>query len=207
MSGGPGVFIVLEGPDGSGKSTQAAALVARLRARGIEAVATREPGGTKLGVAVRALVLAGEMDPHTETLLIAADRAEHVAQVVRPALERGAVVVSDRYIPSSLAYQGVGRGLGVAAVARINDWATAGLEPDLVLVIDAPPAVAAARRCGPQDSIEAEPEAFRAALRQAYLDLAAGAGWLVIDGTLPREAVADAVWAAVAPHLKPISEA
>lgn len=203
MTGGPGLFVVLEGPDGSGKSTQAKALVARLRAEGRDVVATREPGGSAAGAAIRALVLAGGLDARTEALLMAADRAEHVAKVVRPALDRGAVVVSDRYIPSSLAYQGVGRGLGVEPVAGISEWATAGLVPDVVVVIDAPPDVAAGRRSGPQDSIEAEPDGFRAALRQAYLDLAAGAGWLVIDGTLAREAVADAVWAAVAPHLPP----
>src|SRR5438067_5631560 len=133
-------FIVLEGGDGAGKSTQAGILVARLRDRGREVVATREPGATKAGATIRALVLGGgDLDPRAEALLIAADRAEHVAEVIRPALGRGAVVVSDRYVPSSLAYQGVGRGLGVDEVARLSAWATGGLEPDLVIVFDVDP--------------------------------------------------------------------
>jgi dTMP kinase len=144
-----GVFVVLEGGDGSGKSTQATRLVARLRAAGREVVATREPGATELGAAIRSLVLGGgDMDSRTEALLIAADRAEHVAQVIRPALERGTVVVSDRFVPSSLAYQGVARALGVDDIARLSEWATGGLQPDLVVLLDVPPAVGPAPRTG-----------------------------------------------------------
>src|SRR5437899_12451369 len=118
MAGRP-AFIVLEGGDGSGKSTQAARLIDRLRLAGREVVTTREPGATEVGKAIRALVLGGgDLDPRAEALLIAADRAEHVHQVIRPALERGAVVVSDRYVPSSLAYQGVARARGGGEVAR-----------------------------------------------------------------------------------------
>lgn len=201
MDGRP-VFIVLEGGDGCGKSTQAGRLVARLRELGREVVATREPGATEPGAAIRSLVLGGgDLDARTEALLIAADRAEHVSRVIRPALERGAVVVSDRYVPSSLAYQGVGRGLGVEAVARLSSWATDGLEPDLVIVFDVDPAEAAGRRAGPQDRMEREPDSFRALVLQAYRDLAAQFGWTVLDGSAPVDAVAEQVWAAVLPAL------
>ena len=193
-------FVVLEGGDGSGKSTQAEILVARLRDRGREVVATREPGATEAGAAIRALVLGGgDLDPRAEALLVAADRAEHVAEVIRPALRRGAVVVSDRYVPSSLAYQGVARGLGVEEVARLSQWATGGLEPDLVVVLDVAPGEAVRRRAGPQDRMEREPAEFRALVREAYRDLAARFGWTMLDGTAPVEVVAEQVWAAIRP--------
>ncbi len=194
------MFIVLEGGDGCGKSTQAARLVARLRELGREVVATREPGATDVGAAIRSLVLGGgDLDARAEALLIAADRAEHVARVIRPALERAAVVVSDRYVPSSLAYQGVARGLGVEAVARLSAWATGGLEPDLVIVFDVDAAEAAGRRAGPQDRMEREPDAFRAQVLQAYRDLARRFGWMLLDGSAPVDVVAEQVWAAVRP--------
>jgi dTMP kinase len=200
--GGSAVFIVLEGGDGCGKSTQAARLVGRLRQVGRQVVATREPGATDVGAAIRSLVLGGgDLDPRTEALLIAADRAEHVSRVVRPALDRGAVVVSDRYVPSSLAYQGVGRGLGVEAVARLSAWATGGLDPDLVIVFDVDPTAAAGRRSGPQDRMEREPDAFRARVLQAYRDLALQFGWMLLDGTAPVEVVAEKVWKSVQPLL------
>jgi dTMP kinase len=196
------LFVVLEGPDGGGKSTQVARLAARLAERGHDVVTTREPGATPAGEAIRAVVLGGEaLDPRTEALLVAADRAEHVARVLRPALERGAVVVCDRYVPSSLAYQGVARGLGVEAVERLSAWATGGLCPDVVVVLDVDPEVGAARRAGPQDRMEREDAGFRAAVRHAYLDLASRYGWVVIDGTRPVDDVSDAVWAAVEPAL------
>src|SRR2546423_602976 len=192
-----GAFVVLEGGDGCGKSTQAAILVARLRESGREVVATREPGATGVGKAIRSLVLeSGDVDPRTEALLIAADRAEHVAEVIRPALARGAVVVSDRHGPSSLAYQGVARGLGVDEVAHLSEWAAGGLRPDLVIVLDVDAVVAAARRAGPEDRMEREPPEFRARVNQAYRDLAVRFGWTVIDGRGPVEAVADLIWQA-----------
>jgi dTMP kinase len=196
--GASSVFIVLEGGDGCGKSTQARLLVARLQALGREVVVTREPGATEVGAAIRSLVLGGgDLDARTEALLIAADRAEHVARVIRPALERGAVVVSDRYVPSSLAYQGVARGLGVETVARLSAWATGGLEPDLVIVFDVDPATAGGRRAGPQDRMEREPDSFRASVLAAYRELAARYGWTVLDGSASVDAVAEQVWAAV----------
>ena len=195
-----GVFVVLEGGDGSGKSTQRSLLVERLRSLGRDVVATREPGGTDVGVGIRALVLGGgALDPATEALLIAADRAEHVAGVIRPALERGAVVVSDRHVPSSLAYQGVARGLGVEEIARLSEWATRGLRPDLVVVLDVPPDAASGRRSGPEDRMEREPAEFRAMVNKAYRDLADEFGWAVVDGTAPVEAVAEEIWALVRP--------
>jgi dTMP kinase len=148
------------------------------------------------------LVLGGDhLDPRAEALLIAADRAEHVAEVIRPALERGAVVVSDRYIPSSLAYQGVARGLGVEEIVRLSDWATGGLTPDLVVVLDVPASQAAGRRAGPEDRMEREPDSFRAAVNQAYRDLASRFGWTLVDGSDPVEVVADQVWNTVRPLL------
>jgi dTMP kinase len=163
-------------------------------------VVTREPGGTDTGARIRALVLGGSaLDPSTEALLIAADRAEHVAEVIRPALARGAVVVSDRYVPSSLAYQGVARGLGVDEIVRLSEWATRGLEPDLVIVLDVPADEAARRRAGPQDRIEREPDSFRAAVNEAYRDLAARFGWTVVNGAAPIDVVADQIWEAVRP--------
>jgi dTMP kinase len=193
-----GVFVVLEGGDGSGKSTQTTRLAARLREAGREVVVTREPGATDVGAAIRSLVLGGgDLDPRTEALLIAADRAEHVAEVIRPALERGAVVVSDRYIPSSLAYQGVARSLGVEEIARLSHWATGGLQPDLVVVIDVPAEEAVRRRAGPQDRMEREPEEFRALVNRAYRDLADQFGWTVVDGSSPVEVVAEQIWRAV----------
>jgi len=195
-----GVFIVLEGGDGCGKSTQAQLLISRLRDLGREVLATREPGATEAGVAIRSLVLGGgDLDARAEALLIAADRAQHVAEVVRPALERGAVVVSDRYIPSSLAYQGVARGLGVDQISRLSEWATGGVVPDVVVVLDVPAGEAAARRAGPEDRMEREPDSFRLAVNQAYRDLARRFGWTVLDGTAPVDKVAAQVWEAVRP--------
>lgn len=198
--GARGVFVVLEGGDGCGKSTQVKRLVSRLLDLGREVVATREPGATETGAAIRLLVLGGDhLDPRAEALLIAADRAEHVAEVIRPALDRGAVVVSDRYIPSSLAYQGVARGLGVEEIARLSEWATGGLAPDLVVVLDVPAADAERRRAAPQDRMEREPAEFRARVNQAYRDLADRFGWALVDGTAPIEDVADEVWKLVRP--------
>ena len=199
-----GVFIVLEGGDGCGKSTQAQLLISRLRDLGREVLATREPGATEAGVAIRSLVLGGgDLDARAEALLIAADRAQHAAEVVRPALERGAVVVSDRYIPSSLAYQGVARGLGVDQISRLSEWATGGVVPDVVVVLDVPAGEAAARRAGPEDRMEREPDSFRLAVNQAYRDLAVRFGWTTVDGSAPVEVVADQVWAAVRPLVCP----
>jgi len=194
-----GRFIVLEGGEACGKTTQARLLVERLRASGRKVVTTFEPGKTDAGAQIRALLLDGpdRIAPATEALLLAADRAQHVEEVVRPALERGEDVVSDRYVPSSLAYQGIGRGLGVDRVDELNRWATGGLEPDLVVVLDLPEGVTALRDVGPPDRLERESAAFHARVREAYRELARDRGWIVVDAGGSIEDVADGVWAAV----------
>jgi dTMP kinase len=199
----PGRFIVLEGGDATGKTTQAALLAARLRDQGREVVQTFEPGGTALGSSLRRLLLDGEgtVEPEAEALLMAADRAQHVLEVVRPSLGRGDWVVSDRFMPSSLAYQGVGRGLGVPAIEIVNGIATGGLEPDLVVVLDLPPEVATERFGAARDRLEEEDDAFRLAVHEAYRDLAGSRGWVLLDASGPVDDVAARVWAAVTEHL------
>jgi dTMP kinase len=200
-----GRFIVLEGADGSGKSTQVARLAERLRAGGLTVVETFEPGATALGARIRALVLDGPSasvggaapDATTEALLMAADRAQHVAEVVQPALDRGDWVVCDRFVPSSLVYQGVARGLGVEAVAAANAWATGGLVPDVVVVLDVTDDVADSRR-SQSDRLEREGGEFHAAVRAGYRELARGQGWELVDGNGPAESVAEHVWSVVA---------
>ncbi|WP_336652793.1 MULTISPECIES: dTMP kinase [unclassified Leucobacter] len=206
-----GIFITLEGGDGAGKSTQAELLGAWLEARGHEVVRTREPGGTRLGVEVRRLLLhggddIGEVDPRAEALLYAADRAQHVAKVVRPALERGAIVVQDRYIDSSLAYQGAGRVLDVAEVRRISEWASGGLKPAVTVLLDLDPAVAASRRVsrgGEVDRLESEASDFHLAVREGFVELAQAdpERYLVLDATRPADELNAAVIARVAPLL------
>ncbi|MFM7616662.1 MAG: dTMP kinase [Actinomycetes bacterium] len=181
-----GRFVVLEGADGTGKSTQVARLAAWVRSAGGTAVETREPGGTPDGARIRAVLLdgTGPLDARAEALLMAADRAQALAELVRPALARGEWVISDRHVPSSLVYQGVGRDLGVDEVARINAWATAGTTPDLVVVLDLPDDVADARRAardGGDDRMERESAAFHARVRTAYRDLARAEGWALLD--------------------------
>jgi len=192
-----GLLVALEGGDAVGKSTQAVALAARLGG-----VLTREPGGTALGRALRGLLLdAGprSLDPRTETLLVLADRAVHMAEVVRPALEAGRTVVTDRFSGSTLAYQGFGRGLDRVDLRRLCDWATAGRWPDLSVLLDADPAVTAGRRSVPGDRIEAAGLAFHRRVREGYLELAAAdpAHWLVVDAEGSTEEVERSIATAV----------
>jgi dTMP kinase len=166
------VFVTFEGVDGSGKSTQAALLRDALSAEGRDVVLTREPGGTQLGERIRTLLLDGpEMTPWAEAALFAASRAQHVEQVIRPALERGADVVCDRFVDSSLAYQGIGRGLGVDEVLELNLQATRGLLPDMtvLLLLDAG---TAAVRAGESDRLERQGDDFRLSVDAAYRELA-----------------------------------
>jgi len=195
-----GRFVALEGNDGCGKSTQAARLVRRLEAAGLTVVATFEPGATELGRTLRQMLLDGELAvaPRAEALLMAADRAQHVADVIEPALARGAWVVSDRFVGSSLAYQGGGRGLGVDAVAALNRFATAELEPDLVVYLSAPPDVLRARQKAHRDRIESEGDGFLERVSAAYDDLASTRGWLLVDATPAPEVVEERIWSAVA---------
>jgi dTMP kinase len=183
-----GLLLALEGGEGAGKSTQARLLAIWLRDQGFDVVATHEPGATKVGMRLRALLLdnthAG-LAPRAETLMYAADRAEHVAAVIRPALERGAVVVTDRYVDSSLAYQGAGRQLSVPEVIDLNTWATGGLLPDLTILLDLPPSEGLGRRASSADRLEAEPAEFHQRVRSGFLTRAAAdpGRYLVLDGT------------------------
>jgi dTMP kinase len=195
------VFISLEGLDGSGKTTQAALLVDALRAQGREVVAVREPGGTAIGERVREILLDPGMHvaPWAEALLYAAARAQLVHDVIRPALGRGAVVVADRYLDSSLAYQGVARGLGIDQVLAVNVAATGGLCPDRTLLLRLPEGDAAARREGGPDRIEAEHDAFHAAVADGFDQAAARFPERVriVDAAGTREQVAARVREAV----------
>ncbi|MBI2169218.1 MAG: dTMP kinase [Actinobacteria bacterium] len=198
-----GRFIVLEGGDATGKSTQVLLLAQRLREAGREVEVTFEPGGTEVGATIREVVLGTPLDARAEALLIAADRAQHVAEVVRPALEKGVDVVSDRFVPSSLAYQGVARSLGVEEVWRLSDWATGGLEPDLVVVLDTADEVVRTRRAGPAgDRLEREGSAFHQRVLDAYRELAAAHGWVLVDAHGSVEEVAEAIWQIVSKHLE-----
>ena len=196
-----GRFIAFEGGEGCGKSTQAQRLADHLDAR-----LTREPGGTPAGERLRDIVLdpaTGELDFRAEVLLIAAARADHVAQVIRPALAAGRDVVCDRYVASSLAYQGHGRGLPVAEVALVNDWGTGGLRPDLTILIDVPEAVAAERMGTDRDRLEAVGDGFHQRVADGYRSLAAEdpAGWAVVDGSGSMDDVFTLVLAAVQARL------
>ncbi|WP_428983203.1 dTMP kinase [Phytohabitans maris] len=201
---GRGTFVVFEGGEGAGKSTQVGALADAIRAKHREVVVTREPGATEVGQRIRSLVLGKQSDlsPRAEALLYAADRADHVATVVRPALSRGAVVISDRYVDSSLAYQGAGRTLPVDEVSWLSSWATGGLRPDLVVLLDVPPEVGLGRaaRRGAADRLESESVAFHERVRYAFLDLAAAdpKRYLVLDATRSAEEITAAVLERVA---------
>lgn len=207
MQRAPGaLFIVLEGGDGAGKSTQAALLADHLHGLGHEVVRTREPGGTPIGEKLRSLVLEhghGEVDARTEALLFAAARAAHVQQLILPALARGATVICDRFIDSSVAYQGVGRGLGTDEVLSLNRWATAGLRPDLTILLDVDPRAGRDRRTqgdAAEDRLESEPDDFHARIRKAFLDRAGNddGAYQVLDASLAREVLAGRIAAAVA---------
>ena len=200
-----GVFITLEGGDGSGKTTQAELLGRWLQEAGRTVVRTREPGGTEVGVEVREIVLhhRGDIAPRAEALLYAADRAHHVATLVRPALERGDVVIQDRYIDSSVAYQGAGRVLDPEAIRGLSEWATEGLRPDLTVLLDLDAAAARGRLDEARtryDRLEAEAAEFHDRVRAAYLALAEAEPerFLVVDASRPVDEIAGAIRARVA---------
>jgi dTMP kinase len=190
-----GLFITLEGPEGAGKSTNREYIAARLRERGIEVVLSREPGGTPLAECIRELLLAPSdetMASDTELLLVFAARAQHLAQVIRPALARGAVVLCDRFTDATYAYQGGGRGLSEARIAELERFVQGELRPDLTLVFDLPVAVGLSRAAarGRLDRFEQEGQAFFEAVRRTYLDRAeaAPARYRVLDAAQPLEA-------------------
>ncbi|MFB4276439.1 dTMP kinase [Nonomuraea sp. MTCD27] len=190
----PGLFVAFEGGEGSGKTTQSRLIAIWLRDQGFDVVQTREPGSTKVGMRLRAILLdAAErgLSARSEALLYAADRAEHVEKVIRPALYRGSLVVTDRYVDSSLAYQGAGRALDPKDVSKINAWATGGLVPHLTVLIDTPPEVGLTRLGGAADRIESEPLEFHERVRKEFRSLAAAAPerYLVVDGTLPQDVI------------------
>jgi len=202
-----GVFITLEGGDGSGKTTQAELLREWLSGEGRTVLRTREPGGTEVGVEIREIVLhhRGDISPRAEALLYAADRAHHVATVVRPALERGEVVIQDRYIDSSVAYQGVGRVLDPEAVRSLSEWATEGLAPDLTILLDLDADAARGRLDEARtryDRLESEASEFHDRVRAAYLALAEAepGRFLVVDAARPVDEIAGDIRGRVA-HL------
>jgi dTMP kinase len=196
-------FVVVEGGEGAGKSTQVGRLAAALRTEGREVVVTFEPGDTELGKELRAVLLHADtqLDPRAELLLMLADRAQHVAEVIRPALLRGAVVVCDRYEPSTLAYQGAARGLGVDDVERMSRDARGDLEPDAVVVLDVDDAIADARVAAVRDRFERAGADFHARVRSAYRELSAARGWIVVDASGTPDEVAARVRVALAPVL------
>lgn len=190
----PGLFITFEGGDGSGKSTQAELLTTWCEEAGHSVMRTREPGGTEVGIELRNIVLhhKGEIAPRAEALLYAADRAQHIGTKVRPALQRGEIVIQDRYFDSSVAYQGAGRVLDATEVRDISLWATENLIPDLTILLDLDPQVARQRLDAadkPFDRLENEKQEFHARVRDGFLALAAvePERWLVLDATLPVE--------------------
>lgn len=206
-----GLWITFEGGDGSGKTTQAGLLEQWLRESGRTVVRTREPGGTEVGVLVRDIVLhhRGEVAARAEALLYAADRAQHVETLVRPALARGEIVVQDRYLDSSVAYQGAGRVLDAAEIRQLSLWATGGALPDVTVLLDLDPASARSRLDAadkPFDRLEAEKDEFHTRVRAAFLDLAAGEPqrFLVIDATAGVDEIAAVIRERVASLLPPV---
>lgn len=194
-----GLFIAFEGVDRSGKTTQLRLLAERLGEKH-EVIVTREPGGTPVAEAIRVLLLADdvEMSARCEALLFAAARADHVEQTIRPALDRGAIVLTDRFLDSSLAYQGVARGLGVDEVESVNMWATEGLLPDVTIMLDLPVGTSVQRE-GNTDRMENEGQLFQARVRRGLMDLANRnpQRYAVIDASGSIEDVAEHVWAAI----------
>ncbi|MDT0180305.1 dTMP kinase [Microbacterium sp. ARD31] len=208
-----GLFVTFEGGDGAGKTTQAGLLEAWLRAAGRAVVRTREPGGTEVGVLIRDIVLhhRGDVAPRAEALLYAADRAHHVETVVRPALARGDIVIQDRYLDSSVAYQGAGRVLGRDEVRDLSLWATQGLLPDLTVLLDLDPSAARERRDAddkPFDRLESEQDDFHAKVRAEFLTLADAEPdrFLVLDARRPAEELSRAVQARIATLLTPAGD-
>jgi dTMP kinase len=200
------VFVALEGGEGAGKSTQCLRLRDWLVERGHDVLLTREPGGTKVGAALRSIVLdpaTGDLSPRTEALIYAADKAEHVDTVVLPALVAGTVVITDRYVDSTLAYQGAGRELTAAELEPVARWATRDLRPDLTVMLDVDPRTGTSR-FAQRDRLEAEPVHFHDRVREGFLALAAAdpPRYLVLDAADEVDRIADRIRAAVEPLLE-----
>jgi dTMP kinase len=211
-----GLFLTFEGPDGSGKTTQSQKLLGRLLEAGYDAVWTREPGGTRLGEVLRELMLdndpeLGEVSPRVEAMLLSAARAHHIDDLIRPALDTGKIVVCDRFVDSTIAYQGGGSKLDIEALRRVNHFATSGLVPDLVILVDIPAADGIARRL---KLVAGDPEAlsrmekrglgFHNRVRRQFLNSAARAPnrWLSLDGRDPEQTLSDTIWRRVEEELR-----
>lgn len=196
-----GVLITFEGGEGSGKSSQARALYRHLLRSGVPTVLTHEPGGEPLARKLRRLLKGqDQVEPVAELLLFAASRAQLVSRVIRPALERGMVVISDRFADSTFAYQGYGRGLDLELIRRANQMATGGLQPDLTILLDLHAEAGLERKGRDRDRFRREPVDFHQRVRQGYLKLAGAepGRWLVVDATLPRREIARRIWERVA---------
>ncbi len=198
------MFVTLEGPEGAGKSTVQSLVAERLRLEGREVLTTREPGAGEVGRAVREILLhGGTLEPLTELFLFLADRAEHVAKTIRPALDRGEIVLCDRHADSTVVYQGYGRGLDIERLRDLNSLATLGLSPDLTLLLDLDPAVGLARAKG-ADRLDKEPLEFHQRVRDGFLKEAAHEPdrWRVIDAGQPVETVAEQCLLAIKSHAR-----
>jgi dTMP kinase len=194
-----GPFITFEGGEGCGKSTQSRLLLKKLEQRNIPAVLTHEPGGTVLGNELRKVLKrkrGSSISPQAELFLVAASRVQLVAEVIRPALEEGKVVICDRFTYSTLVYQGYGRGLELSFVERVNNIATQNLKPDLAILLDISPEQGLARKRSLRDRFELEDLSFHRRVREGYLKMVAAESerWLVIDASLPKEKIAEIIW-------------
>jgi len=194
-----GLFITFEGGEGCGKSTQSRLLLKKLEQRNIPVVLTHEPGGTALGNELRKALKrrrGSSISPQAELLLFAASRAQLVAELIRPALEEGKVVICDRFTHSTLVYQGYGRGLDFTAIEMVNNMATQGLKPGLVIFLDISPEQGLARKRSLKDRFEMEDLSFHRRVREGYLKMAAAEPdrWLVIDASLPKGKIAEIIW-------------
>jgi len=198
----PGQFIVLDGPEGGGKSTQVARLVNRLSAEGRRAIAARDPGSTPVSEHIREILLdrrAGDMDARTEVFLYMASRAEMVARVIRPALEAGRIVVCDRFVSSTVAYQGFAGGVDPAAIWELGRLATGGIEPDFTVILDLAVEAGFARLRRSHDRMESKDRAYHEKVRQGFLEMARAEAerFAVVDASRPEDEVAEAIWSAV----------
>ena len=194
-----GLFITFEGGEGCGKSTHSKLLLQKLQQQNVPAILTHEPGGTALGNELRNLLKkrkGSTISPQAELFLLAASRAQLMAEVIRPALEEGKVVVCDRFTHSTIVYQGYGRGLDFTAIKMVNNMATRHVDPDLVILLDIPPEQGLARKRSLKDRFELEDLSFHQRVREGYLKMADAEPdrWLVIDASLPKSKVAAIIW-------------
>lgn len=197
-----GFFIVLEGGEGAGKSTETELLARQLRAAGYQVIVTREPGGTRIGEQIRSITHNPEnvdLDPVTEAYLMAASRAQHVREIIFPALEDGKIIISDRFVDSSIAYQGYGRNLGAKEIVTLNELAVNGAKADLVILLDAPPAAGLTRlvkNAKKKDRLDMQQKDFYDRVREGYLALAKNNStrYVVVDATKSVEDVASSIW-------------